>query len=341
MYWGMQDANWNVLGLVDSSGNLKERYEYTPYGQRTVFFGPGGNDLGCYAPTFGSRRFVTSGSVTQPYAICEFGHQGLIHDEAETLVHNRARLLHSMLAIFCQRDPLDYIDGNSLYRYLNSQPTGRVDPSGQSWLFLFADSPRWKHKCILLPTANRHWEGAWTRWMLQPKDPGVGTAMFPGAAMTQAEPVAHFVKRFQEKFECCDCNGTRFFVYGSPKYLFGSAGIPANNQVLTFSAIGGYIPVPLPGNGSLDLTIGHGWTGGANPKFPYNVGPDPATLWEHDTSWGRHGLPANSVLVTTLPCTGTPRPNARPQAFPPYPTFGSGPKGEYLPGIDATAPVWP
>jgi hypothetical protein len=64
MYWAMQDANWNVLGVVDSSGALKERYEYTPYGQRTVFFGPGSNDPGCYAATIGSRRFVTTGGVT-------------------------------------------------------------------------------------------------------------------------------------------------------------------------------------------------------------------------------------------------------------------------------------
>jgi hypothetical protein len=41
LYWAMQDANWNVLGIVDSTGMLVERYEYTPYGRRTVFFSPG------------------------------------------------------------------------------------------------------------------------------------------------------------------------------------------------------------------------------------------------------------------------------------------------------------
>ena len=36
--WVCQDANYNVLGIVDSAGALIERYEYTPYGQRKTFF---------------------------------------------------------------------------------------------------------------------------------------------------------------------------------------------------------------------------------------------------------------------------------------------------------------
>jgi RHS repeat-associated protein len=35
-FWTCQDANYNVLGVVMSNGRLVERYEYTPYGQRTV-----------------------------------------------------------------------------------------------------------------------------------------------------------------------------------------------------------------------------------------------------------------------------------------------------------------
>mgnify|MGYP006294570813 FL=1 len=36
-FWVMQDSNYNVLGLVNNAGRLVERYEYTPYGQRTVY----------------------------------------------------------------------------------------------------------------------------------------------------------------------------------------------------------------------------------------------------------------------------------------------------------------
>jgi len=36
-FWVMQDANYNVLGVATAAGVLIERYEYTPYGQRTVY----------------------------------------------------------------------------------------------------------------------------------------------------------------------------------------------------------------------------------------------------------------------------------------------------------------
>ena len=36
-FWVCQDANFNVQGVLSAKGMLVERYEYTPYGQRTVF----------------------------------------------------------------------------------------------------------------------------------------------------------------------------------------------------------------------------------------------------------------------------------------------------------------
>ena len=36
-FYACQDANYNVLGVVNATGMLTERYEYTPYGQRTVY----------------------------------------------------------------------------------------------------------------------------------------------------------------------------------------------------------------------------------------------------------------------------------------------------------------
>jgi len=36
-YYACQDANFNVVGLLDAEGELVERYEYTPYGQRTLY----------------------------------------------------------------------------------------------------------------------------------------------------------------------------------------------------------------------------------------------------------------------------------------------------------------
>jgi len=37
LFWVCQDANWNVLGVLSPTGRICERYEYTSYGQRTVF----------------------------------------------------------------------------------------------------------------------------------------------------------------------------------------------------------------------------------------------------------------------------------------------------------------
>jgi hypothetical protein len=48
-YWAMQDANFNVLGIAEADGSggadLRERHEYTPYGERIVYFSRGSNDV--------------------------------------------------------------------------------------------------------------------------------------------------------------------------------------------------------------------------------------------------------------------------------------------------------
>ena len=47
-FWACQDANYNVIGLVDHTGRLIERYDYTPYGERSVYshgWNPG--DVNC------------------------------------------------------------------------------------------------------------------------------------------------------------------------------------------------------------------------------------------------------------------------------------------------------
>jgi RHS repeat-associated protein len=128
-HWICQDANYNVLGLVNASGALVERYEYSPYGQRKVFASAGTNDPGNYAPTLASQR----ASSTAAWAKNEFGHQGLMHDEEIDLVYNRARMLHPGLGRFVQRDRLEYRDGLYLYSYAGLHPTRSMDPMGLSW----------------------------------------------------------------------------------------------------------------------------------------------------------------------------------------------------------------
>jgi RHS repeat-associated protein len=152
----VKNAQFNVLGLVDDAGGLEERYEYTPYGQRTTFRATGVNDPLVTAPIFISERFELPGGADQPYALNPFGHQGLYHDEetssggGDGLIYNRARMLHPRLGRFTQRDPLGYVDGMSAYAYYAGMHDG-FDPSGQ---YIFEYRPRKVRGPKNLPTKD-------------------------------------------------------------------------------------------------------------------------------------------------------------------------------------------
>jgi len=128
-YYAQHDANFNVIGIVNAQGALVERYEYTPYGHRTVYFSPGSNDPTCHAATAISRRVMSSGTI-QPWGVNTIGHQGLRHDEATHHVQNRFRVLHPGAERFLQKDWLGYVDGMSPYAYVGINPITRVDPYG-------------------------------------------------------------------------------------------------------------------------------------------------------------------------------------------------------------------
>jgi RHS repeat-associated protein len=129
--WACHDANYNVVGFIDDGAAVLERYEYTPYGQRVVFYSAGSNDPLAHTPTLIPRR-VELGGTLQPYGAYAIGHQGLYHDEetGETLIYNRARMLHTRLGRFTQRDPLGYVDGMNIYTSVRINPYTYLDPEG-------------------------------------------------------------------------------------------------------------------------------------------------------------------------------------------------------------------
>ena len=129
-HYALHDANYNVIGLVDTDGDLVERYEYTPYGQRTIYKSAGSDDALVMAPILESQRVQVSG-IDQPYGLCDFGHQGLLHDKEFGLIYNRARYLDPILGRYTGPDPLDYPDGMSLYEYVGSSPIDWADPWGR------------------------------------------------------------------------------------------------------------------------------------------------------------------------------------------------------------------
>ena len=65
-YYAAHDANYNVIGLFESDGDLLERYEYTPYGERTVYTSAGSNDVTCRSPIMESKRAVADELVIAP-----------------------------------------------------------------------------------------------------------------------------------------------------------------------------------------------------------------------------------------------------------------------------------
>jgi len=103
-----------VVALADTTGNVAERYDYTPYGVLLVLEGnfaikSGGSEFG-NAYTYTGRRF----------------------DSETEIYYYRNRYYHAQLGRFCSRDPLGYVDGWNLYEYVKSKPIDYVDPTGKA-----------------------------------------------------------------------------------------------------------------------------------------------------------------------------------------------------------------
>jgi RHS repeat-associated protein len=108
--FGLQDANWNVVALLDDTGLVQERYSYEPYGK--VEF----QDADFVARPAGSA-FENSLLFTGQRLDTETG-----------LFQYRNRYYDPQLGRFINRDPIGYGDGMNLYgAYF--VPNG-VDPSG-------------------------------------------------------------------------------------------------------------------------------------------------------------------------------------------------------------------
>jgi RHS repeat-associated protein len=133
----LQDANYNVVGLTQSSGSLMRQMEYHPYGR---------------------MKSIESGSgVVKPTAITPFDFQGRWRDPETGLIYFRSRyydpvtarmispdpngtglLLSSALAMNAQTQTVfislaltsQYDDGINLYLFAGGNPITGTDPSG-------------------------------------------------------------------------------------------------------------------------------------------------------------------------------------------------------------------
>ncbi|MGO9108944.1 MAG: Calx-beta domain-containing protein [Thermoguttaceae bacterium] len=111
------DANYNVTALVSaSSGQVLERYSYTPYGVLTAYNSAWGSPSPTPSSTYGN-------------AILYSGHQ---LDPAISLYYCRARFYDPALQRFVSQDPMGYAAGDmNVYRYCGDGPLNATDPTGE------------------------------------------------------------------------------------------------------------------------------------------------------------------------------------------------------------------
>jgi RHS repeat-associated protein len=108
----LPDANWNVTAVVDASGSVQERIEYTTYGQ-----------LQFLTPTFGPRN-ASSYDIRTTYTSREWIPE-------IKLYYFRNRWYDPVLGRFCYRDPIKFKGSNwNLFEFTNSRVLNALDPSG-------------------------------------------------------------------------------------------------------------------------------------------------------------------------------------------------------------------
>ncbi|MDZ4847682.1 MAG: RHS repeat-associated core domain-containing protein [Pirellulaceae bacterium] len=108
--YALQDANWNVTAIANTSGVVQERYNYQAYGTCTVL-----------DPSFTSS--TSSFEWETLYGSYRF-------DPESSLYHIRHRYFNSALGNWISRDPIGYEGGLNPFRYVKNQPTTLLDPSG-------------------------------------------------------------------------------------------------------------------------------------------------------------------------------------------------------------------
>jgi RHS repeat-associated protein len=125
----LQDPNWNVTALLDSSGNVLERYVYDPYGAVTV---------------------LTPGWVVRATSLYNwlYLYQGGRCDPTTGLYNFRNRDYSPALMRWLQNDPLSFASGDrNFYREEGNDPVKSTDPSGLidgddvGWAVVWALSP--------------------------------------------------------------------------------------------------------------------------------------------------------------------------------------------------------
>ncbi|MCG8652240.1 MAG: hypothetical protein MI861_20540, partial [Pirellulales bacterium] len=110
--YALQDRQYKVIALSDTSGNVAERYSYTPYGESTIY----------------DSSFTIRSSSSYDWVYLYTSRR---LDEETGFYYFRNRYYHKELGRFCSRDPVGYDGGTwNLVEFVGSKPTNYTDPSG-------------------------------------------------------------------------------------------------------------------------------------------------------------------------------------------------------------------
>jgi RHS repeat-associated protein len=119
--YSIADSNWNVVAIIDSTGNVKERYTYDAFGKRNVF------DANFAAKT--ETSFDWNRAFT-----------GQVLDVETGLMLYRNRFYNTGLGRFVSRDPIGYEgEDNNLYRYVANQSPNYTDVYGYVHRLVYVD----------------------------------------------------------------------------------------------------------------------------------------------------------------------------------------------------------
>jgi RHS repeat-associated protein len=110
-YYVIQDTNWNVVALTNTSGVVQERYTYSSFGKLNVFDA-------AFVP-----KSASTYNLTRSFT-------GQVLDNETGLMLYRNRGYHPTLGRFIQRDPIGYEDRINIYEYVYNSPNNIVDILG-------------------------------------------------------------------------------------------------------------------------------------------------------------------------------------------------------------------
>lgn len=111
-HYTLVDARYNLIGLMNISGDLVESYRYESFGSPQILNSAGvviANSAFGADPVFGGMRYL---SATGLYLATR-------------------RLMNPANGVWLSADPKGYVDSSSLYVYVRQNPVDYVDPEGE------------------------------------------------------------------------------------------------------------------------------------------------------------------------------------------------------------------